>query len=166
MSLFSSTSPFLLAFIQGAVKGFLAGPKATLQADAETSILGAPVWEEALYRWAPNAAADAVDAKIPTGWTAAAFALDHVAAEAKDSTSSQLAFRFADVFVGGLIYENAFKAHGLLGAIGAHALHNLTTVFTAKAVGARTAPAHFAGRRKRPAKSVRRVVKRSTNRRK
>lgn len=65
---------------------------------------------------------------LPTGWTAVPFAMEHVIQESALGMhrSSASAFsRFADVFLGGVLYEKAFRRWGILGAIAAHAAHNV-----------------------------------------
>lgn len=123
-------NPILLAGLHGLVAGYAAGPerdrrgrrlKAQPRAYAE---FGAPVVEETIYRALPLMG---LGASIPRGATAAWFAADHVLSEWADHDAGSAAIRFGDVFLGGLFYESAFRKFGWLGAIGAHALHNLAT---------------------------------------
>lgn len=142
------TNPFLLAALQGLAKGLFANRSTVIDADGGYSVFGAPVIEETMYRWAPEQFAEAAGKTMPQGLSAAIFAIDHAVEAADDGdTTSQVLMRLTDVFLGGLVYEKAFKAYGLLGAIGAHALHNLSTRIAVKAAGAQTAPAHTRGTR-------------------
>lgn len=90
------------------------------------SLMG-PLYEEAMYRALPLYLGGA---NLPTGYTAIPFALEHVIQESKrglhQSTASAFG-RFADVFLGGVLYEKAFRKWGILGAFAAHAAHNLMT---------------------------------------
>lgn len=91
----------------------------------------APTREELLYRAAPLWAVP----ELPYGSTAVVFAADHVLDDLKDDpppTATQAAARFGDVFLGGLLYETAYRRTGLTAAIAAHMAHN-----AAVALGAR-----------------------------
>jgi hypothetical protein len=73
--------------------------------------------------------------------SAGIFAADHVFSE--KHTLGSGAFRFADVFLGGMLYQRAFREHGLFGAVAAHTLHNLAV---AAGAGVRHSSKRFAGR--------------------
>lgn len=127
----------LAAAAFGFAKGF-AMAKVNPRADAGGGknwlahyLLG-PLREEAFYRAAPLAFGDIG----LEGWTAVPFALEHVVQEASRGSHDAVSGfgRFADVMLGGVLYEKAYRQYGLFGAVLAHSLHN---VFTG--VGARTA---------------------------
>lgn len=121
-------NPIVLAGLHGLIAGALVGPerdrrgrrvKARGRAYAE---LGAPVVEETIYRALPLLG---FGSALPRGATAAWFAADHVASEWSEHDAGSAAVRFGDVFLGGLLYESAFRRFGWLGAIGAHMAHNV-----------------------------------------
>lgn len=137
----------LAAAAFGFAKGLFAGranPDAQLGGPHWTahSLMG-PLYEETLYRALPLYLGGAY-AKLPVGWTAVPFALEHVVQENNrglhQTTASAFA-RFTDVFLGGLLYEKAFRRWGILGAFAAHAAHNAMT----------TAGLHASRRVRRPA---------------
>lgn len=123
----------LASIALGLVKGFgvvgAVSPK-----EAEFSFerdLWGPAKEELIYRAAPLWAFPG----IPYGTTAVLFAVDHVLDDMRRNpaiTASEIASRFGDVLLGGLIYESAQRKNGVLSAIAAHASHNI-----AVSVGAR-----------------------------
>lgn len=121
-------NPIVLAGLHGLVAGFAVGPeidargrrvKPKGRAYAE---LGAPIVEETLYRALPLMG---FGSALPKGATALAFAADHVRGEWAEHSAGSAALRFGDVFLGGLLYESAFRRFGWLGAIGAHMAHNI-----------------------------------------
>jgi membrane protease YdiL (CAAX protease family) len=124
-------NPIFLAGLHGLIKGLVLGPSRP-QEDPGFTNFGAPIMEELLYRAAPMSFAGAA---LPKGWTAAVFAAHHVLAEGRGGLGAVA--RFADVLGGGYLYEQAYRSHGLLGAIAAHALHNTLTGF-GLGVGAHT----------------------------
>ncbi len=119
-------NPILISALFGFFKG-LAHPGASRPGRhwLHTGVL-APVVEETLFR-APLGALPGA----PYGLTAVPFALEHLRQEKLQGTHALK--RFADVTVGGLLYEHAFRKWGLLGAIAAHAVHNLAIDLGAKA---------------------------------
>lgn len=92
-------------------------------------VLSGPLTEEMLYRAAPE---KLFGTKLPVGFTAIPFAVDHLVSDAAYRTKRGLppipathkALRFADVALGGYLYERAYRSSGLLGAFVAHSLHN------------------------------------------
>lgn len=127
----------LAAAAYGFAKGF-----AMARVSPRVSAGGGPNWvshyllgplrEEAFYRAAPLSFGDLG----LEGWTAVPFALEHVVQEsARGTHDAATGFgRFADVMLGGVLYEKAYRQYGLLGAVVAHSLHNIFT-----GVGARAA---------------------------
>jgi len=122
-------NPIVLAAFHGLAAGLLAGPETDSKGrrlkrrpKRAYANFGAPVVEETIYRALPMAA---LGAGLPFGATAAWFAADHVVAERAEHTAGSAAIRFGDVLLGGLLYESAFRRFGFLGAVGAHALHNI-----------------------------------------
>lgn len=125
-----SWGPVVAAAALGFAKGFAHARRSPESAPDDThwvnySVL-APLREEALYRMAPMHLLG--NAHLPVGWTAVPFAMEHVAQESvrgfHGDTSSAFG-RFLDVFLGGVLYEKAYRSHGFFGAFAAHALHNL-----------------------------------------
>lgn len=115
-------NPIVASAAFGFLKGLWAGRRLhTLEPVAH--VMG-PLREELLYRALPFAA---LGAALPRGATALPFAFDHVLGEAgrHGYTGRQVAARFADTLLGGLLYEAAFRQWGLLGAVAAHASHNI-----------------------------------------
>ena len=133
-------NPILLAGAFGFAKGLLGGVGSRLSSKARNyASFGAPVVEEMMYRGLPFSLFGAM---LPSGFTAVGFAADHVASEGLEG-SSALA-RFADVFAGGILYESAYKRFGLVGAIAAHAAHNIAVGW-----GQRSFPGHTVRRKRR-----------------
>ena len=126
----------LASAVLGFLKGFLepqsAGPSSGFS--FETDIWG-PAREELIYRAAPLWAFP----KLPYGSTAVVFAVDHVlsdfTADKGTLTPTVALARFGDVLLGGLIYERAFRKHGIGLAVGSHSLHNLAVSLGAKLRG-------------------------------
>lgn len=122
--------------VASAVLGLLKGVLVPSSAGEPTGFsfehdVWAPTREELLYRAAPLWAFP----RLPYGSTAVVFAADHVLDDLKETpppTAGQAAARFGDVFLGGLLYETAFRRQGVVAAIAAHMLHN-----AAVALGAR-----------------------------
>lgn len=107
--------------------GFLKGMVAQHDPRAEHSQLAAnfagPLFEEVFYRAIPLYT---VGNRFPRGLTALHFATDHIVSESRRGLHGpMMAARFADVFLGGLLYERAFREWGILGSFAAHALHNV-----------------------------------------
>jgi membrane protease YdiL (CAAX protease family) len=115
----------LASALLGLVKGLgVAGPvaKEEAQFSFERDLWG-PAKEELVYRAAPLWAFPG----IPFGTTAVLFAVDHVLDDMHSSpniTAGELAARFGDTLLGGLMYESAYRRQGTVAAIAAHALHN------------------------------------------
>lgn len=113
--------PLLAGAAFGLVKGFTS--KRALPFNAQHDLWG-PAREEVVYRAAPLW----LFPNLPFGSTAVTFAADHVLSDSRHSTgmgATELLARFGDVLLGGAIYESAFRRFGLLGAIAAHAAHNV-----------------------------------------
>lgn len=123
----------LASIALGLVKGFgVVGPVSAKEAEFsfERDLWG-PTKEELVYRAAPLWAFP----NIPYGTTAVLFAVDHCLDDMKANpniTASEIASRFGDVLLGGLMYEAAYRRQGVFSAIAAHSLHN-----AAVGVGAR-----------------------------
>lgn len=113
-------NPIFLSGLFGLAKGLVSHGRGLPSADRSHAQFRAPVVEEAVFRKLPFVL---FGRALPAGYTAAGFALAHVSDEQLNGASALT--RFADVFAGGLLYENAFKQYGLLGAIAAHAAHNI-----------------------------------------
>lgn len=114
-------NPIALAGLQGLFKGLLLPAGAPSRGFGD--IVGAAAREEVEFRALPFMLAGASGVAPPRGFTAGAFALAHLLGE-RHSVTSGVA-RFADVFLGGLLYEDAYRSHGFAGAVAAHALHNI-----------------------------------------
>lgn len=113
-------NPILIAGIFGLAKGLLGKTVGTLSQPERADVqFRAPVIEETLFRKLPYTVFGKL---LPSGYTAAGFALAHLADERL--SGPQALARFADVFAGGLIYERAYRNHGWLGSIAAHVAHN------------------------------------------
>jgi membrane protease YdiL (CAAX protease family) len=82
------------------------------------AMVAGPLLEEATYR-GPLAL---MPGRFPPGMSALSFALAHVEANAPIGFS---AWRLAETFLGGLLYESALRRFGFLGAVIAHAAHNI-----------------------------------------
>jgi len=123
----------LASIALGLVKGFgIVGPVSPEEAEFsfERDLWG-PTKEELVYRAAPLWAFP----NIPYGTTAILFAVDHCLDDMRANpniSASEIASRFGDVLLGGLIYESAHRRQGVLSAIAAHSSHNM-----AVSVGAR-----------------------------
>jgi len=122
-------NPILLSAAFGLLKG------ATIAAhEREPSLVldvAGPLYEEAIYRAVPLYT---FGNRVPRGFTALHFAVDHVFSEHQrlGLNGPAAALRFADVFAGGLLYEMAFRRWGLFGAFAAHAAHNFMCGFGSK----------------------------------
>mgnify|MGYP001584275833 CR=1 FL=1 len=133
-------NPILISAFFGFLKGFLHNGE--LHSDARsrwTVNFAGPVVEETVYRALPLYA---FGDRLPHGWTALAFAIDHVSGEVERHhyTPARTVGRFADVLFGGIMYERAFRQWGILGAIAAHCLHNMAVGVGNKARMARPQP--------------------------
>jgi hypothetical protein len=92
-------------------------------------VFSGPLVEEMMYRAAPE---KLFGTKLPVGFTAIPFAIDHLVSDSTararrglpPSSATHKALRFADVAFGGYLYERAYRSSGLLGAFACHALHN------------------------------------------
>lgn len=123
----------LAAAALGLAKGLVAGvtqPRAehlTVSQWAHHSLLG-PLYEETVFRALPLYMHGTK--RLPVGWTAVPFAMEHVLQESsrgRHQTVASAFGRFADVFLGGVLYEKSFRRWGILGAFLAHAAHNIMT---------------------------------------
>lgn len=123
-----SFGPFLASIALGFVKG-LTVPGDPRAFNPEMDFVG-PVREEAIYRGALYLLPG-----LPLGSTAATFAVDHCLSDFKRDPAPPMtvAARFGDVFLGGLCYEIAMRRMGILGAIGAHCLHNMAVSWGSRA---------------------------------
>lgn len=114
-------NPVLLSALFGFLKGFTSSTPS--QGWSLENHFWSPVKEELLFRGAPLWAFP----HLPVGTTAVAFAGEHLASDwKKDPTMTplQVVARLGDVFLGGWLYERAFRRSGILAAIGAHLAHN------------------------------------------
>jgi hypothetical protein len=88
--------------------------------------------EELAYRALPAVVATATGRSAPKGLGALVFAAHHLMDDQRYGVAHTLGGglgRFADVFLGGLLYEDAYRSYGVLGAIAAHVTHNLAVQF-------------------------------------
>jgi membrane protease YdiL (CAAX protease family) len=106
-------NPVALAGAWGFLKGLVAGRPGDTMALGD--FLAAPVIEEMMFR-APQ---------LPVGLSSAAFAAAHLTVPMIKHDPAFSAYRFAEVFAGGVLYDMAYKRWGLAGAAGTHMLHNL-----------------------------------------
>ena len=107
-------NPIALAGLFGLAKGLLMQAQTKSKAHQLAAVTVGPVLEELVFR-APQ--------RDPV-LSSAMFAAAHLTPELLTKAPRFSAYRFAEVFAGGLTYDQAFKKHGLVGAIGAHCLHN------------------------------------------
>ena len=123
-------NPFLCAAALGAIKGFgvraavPSGPRPRLVVKHLLApVVFGPAAEEVIYRVLPNILSPRA---LPLAATPFAFAADHVLPEMRAGLAPKAALmRFADVFLGGLLYELSYRQYGYFGAVAAHGLHNL-----------------------------------------
>lgn len=116
-----------LAGLSGFFKGAMYG-RPDVRSPGFGNLVTAAAREELTYRALPATVATALGKTTPRGLSAFIFAVDHLRDDAARGVSHSLGGslgRFADVFLGGLLYEDAYRSHGLLGAVAAHAAHNL-----------------------------------------
>lgn len=115
-----SFGPFLASVAFGFLKGFTSNEQSE-GFRAEQDFIG-PVKEEFLYRGMPLW----MFPNLPVGTTAVTFAVDHVISDARKHamTPLQMVARLGDVFLGGYLYESAFRGSGIAGAIASHIGHN------------------------------------------
>lgn len=124
-------NPVLVSALHGLLKGALnarVNPTAPIEGASFKHSLVGPIKEEIIYRALPLYFGSALSKRMPTGWTAVPFALEHVVQESArglHQTTGSAFGRFADVFLGGVLYEKAFREWGILGAVAAHCLHNV-----------------------------------------
>ncbi len=120
--------------VLGLVKGLTGDDEGGVSLERD---LWGPAKEELFYRGAPLWAFP----KLPYGSTAVVFAADHVLDDFKnpeaDYSATDAAARFGDVLIGGLLYESAFRSHGIVAAIAAHSVHNLAVGLGARLRGKR-----------------------------
>lgn len=117
-------NPIVASAMFGLMKG-IGAARHSAQPSAPSSMLHfiGPLWEEVVYRAVPLGLGGS---RLPRGITALPFAVDHIIGESKLGLSgAAAAARFADVFLGGLLYEGAYRRYGLLGSTLAHCLHNI-----------------------------------------
>lgn len=123
-------APWLIAAALGFAKGWVLAPRPGTEQEfafnAENDVY-APVKEELLYRAAPLT----LFPKAPFGSTAVPFAVDHAIDMLREGSPSagELVARLGEVFLGGLLYESAYRTSGIVGAVAAHSLHNLAIGF-------------------------------------
>lgn len=108
-------NPIALAGLMGLAKGLLRGPSAVRRHNHLGAYLINPLLEEASFR----------GPQLHPALSSAAFAVAHMTPGLLKDDPGFGAYRLAEVFAGGLIYDMAFKRFGFLGAVGAHALHNV-----------------------------------------
>lgn len=108
-------NPVALAGIFGFLKGMAAGGPAVRRHNHLGAYLMGPILEETAFR-APQ---------MHPALSSAAFAAVHLSPGMLRKDPEFSAYRFAEVFAGGLIYDAAFKRYGLMGAVGTHCLHNI-----------------------------------------
>lgn len=125
-------NPVVASALFGFVKGFMSKGKPP-DGSVATHFAG-PIYEEMAYRALPIAI---FGDKLPNGWTALAFAIDHLSGEVQKHhyTTEATVARFADVFLGGVLYERAYRRWGLFGAVASHVLHNIAVNAGSKARG-------------------------------
>lgn len=132
-------NPFVLSALSGLLKGVMFEAPPDWRARGFGDVLESATKEELLYRGALGF----LGSKLPAGAGAVIFAADHVLNNGEQHSFGSGAVRFADVFLGGLLYERAFKSYGLLGAVAAHTAHNLAV---AAGIGLKRRPKRqFAG---------------------
>ena len=126
-------NPFILSAMFGFLKGTTKPGGPAWGPEGVQANVMAPLLEEAAYRAAPHY----LFGGFPMGVTATVFAADHVWAEngryGLDGTHALM--RFADVLLGGLLYESAFRRWGYLGAVASHAVHNVMCGVGSSAAG-------------------------------
>ncbi len=129
--------PFLASVAFGFIKGLTSSSEEREEPfSLEQDFMG-PVKEELIYRGTPLW----LKPNLPFGSTAAIFAADHLVSDHRMAvlegtptpSASQIVARLGDTFAGGLMYEMAFRRHGILGAIAAHVGHNWAVGLGAKA---------------------------------
>lgn len=113
--------PILLSALSGFLKGIVFDAPEDYRPRGLGDVLEAATKEELVYRGALGF----LGARLPAGTSAVIFAADHVLNNGENHSFGSGVVRFADVFLGGLLYERAFAEYGLLGAVAGHALHNL-----------------------------------------
>ncbi len=126
--------PFIASLALGFAKG-LTAKRNEEPFSLEQNFVG-PVKEEFVYRGAPLW----LKPNLPFGSTAVIFAADHIRGDYLENvrhnlpppSASEIAARFGDVLLGGLLYESSFRQFGILGAIASHVGHNLAVGWGAK----------------------------------
>ena len=87
------------------------------------SVLLGPAQEELIYR--ASLLHLAGTKKLPVGFTAIPFAVDHILPEVSAGASlGRVLFRGLEVALGGYLYESAYREGGYFAAVAAHAAHN------------------------------------------
>lgn len=109
-------NPIAMAGGWGLIKGLVAGRSTARTHNHFSAYVSGPFMEEAMFRL-PQLAAPI---------SSAAFAAVHLTPDMVREDPLFSAFRFAEVFAGGMLYDQAFKRYGFLGAVGAHILHNVS----------------------------------------
>lgn len=115
-------NPILAAAAFGFVKGLVLkgrSPDRVTAMHGMSSRFAGALHEEVQSRWVPF---QRTGGQMPIGGSALPFAMGHYAPGAPNGLN---ALRVADAVAGGLLYESAFRSFGLLGAIAAHAIHNI-----------------------------------------
>jgi hypothetical protein len=116
-------NPIVMSALYGGVKGALTAPCRCARCrrrrpgfDFGAHVV-APVREELIYRAGFTAMG------VPPVLGAATFAMDHVLGE--QHTASSAIVRIMDTMFGAFLYQRAYSAYGIVGAIAAHSLHNI-----------------------------------------
>lgn len=113
-------NPIVLAAFHGYMKGYAVGGDVSGGVPAAQSMIVGPISEEMRYR----APLSYVSPGLGDFASAALFAFAHFDA---NEVPQRRTFRMFDAFAGGLIYASAFREYGIVGAIAAHAIHNVMT---------------------------------------
>ena len=116
-----------LGFFKSFALGRYCGPRCPPKRASLHSVLLGPVVEEVMYRAAPLQIAGK---RLPVGFTALPFALDHILPEAAHGASfGRLLFRALEVGLGGYLYETAYRNGGYFAAVAGHSAHNLAASY-------------------------------------
>lgn len=109
-------NPIAMSGAWGMIKGLIAGRSTARQHNHFSAYVSGPFIEEAMFRLP----------QLSAPISSAAFAAVHLTPDMVKQDPLFSAFRFGEVFCGGLLYDQAFKRYGFLGAVGAHMLHNIS----------------------------------------
>lgn len=108
-------NPIAMSGAWGLIKGLVAGRSTARQHNHFSAYVSGPFMEEAMFRLP----------QLSAPISSAAFAAVHLTPDMIREDPLFSAFRFGEVFAGGMMYDSAFKRYGFLGAVGAHMLHNV-----------------------------------------